>query len=84
MTHDVAIESFAFIPAHLSVALGDKIRWTNRDLAPHTATADDDSWNSGEITEGQSAVVEVTKTMTLTYHCVFHPQMLAELMLCTA
>jgi plastocyanin len=83
-THDVMIESFAFVPAMLSVIPGDQVRWTNLDLAPHTATADDDTWDTGEIAEGQTAVVAVTQATTLSYHCIFHPQMLAELALCPA
>lgn len=82
MTHEVAIKDFAFVPEALAVRPGDTIRWTNTDLSPHTATAEDGSWDTGEIGEGQSATLVVTENMAPTYHCLFHTQMLAKLSLC--
>ena len=38
--HAVAIHRFAFEPATLTISRGDTVTWTNRDTAPHTATAD--------------------------------------------
>jgi plastocyanin len=42
--HDVKIGRFKFVPDVVQVKLGDVIRWTNEDLAPHTATADELGW----------------------------------------
>ena len=39
-THQVTIEGFAFVPATLEVAVGDTVVFTNKDGAPHTATAE--------------------------------------------
>lgn len=77
--HDVEIKSFAFAPARLAVKVGDSIRWTNQDLSPHTATAEDGSWDTGPIEQGQSVVLEVTAAMAAEYHCLFHPNMTAGL-----
>lgn len=73
--HEVEIQSFAFSPDVLRVAKGDSIRWTNRDLAPHTATAMDGAWDTGLIAEGESVTLTVEKGMAGPYHCLFHPAM---------
>ena len=74
-THEVRIKAFKFVPRHLEVKLGDKIRWINDDLAPHTATAIGVSWDTGELLKRQSGVIEVREGMELTYFCAFHPHM---------
>jgi plastocyanin len=73
--HDVEIKSFAFEPMHIQVRIGDTIRWTNRDLAPHTATADELGWDTTELARDESGDVVVTKCMETSYFCVFHPHM---------
>src|SRR3712207_9522603 len=45
--HAVAIQNFSFSPGTVTVNVGDTVTWTNNDEAPHTATADDDSWEIG-------------------------------------
>jgi len=49
IVHDIEIKSFAFNPSVLEVRPGDQIRWVNRDISPHTATAEDGSWDTGEL-----------------------------------
>ena len=75
--HEIYIESFAFRPERLTVRPGDILRWTNKDLSPHTATAEDGTWDTGELAQGASAEVTVTGDMTGDYFCAFHPQMRA-------
>ncbi|MGI9485124.1 MAG: cupredoxin domain-containing protein [Geminicoccaceae bacterium] len=77
--HDIEIKAFAFNPPILEVRPGDQIRWTNLDISPHTATAEDGSWDTGELEKGQSRTVDVTETMSAAYLCAFHPSMRAEL-----
>ena len=77
--HVVEIQDFEFVPDNLIVRAGDTITWVNQDLAPHTATAVDGSWDTGELTKGQSATLQVSKDMVLDYYCVFHPHMEASL-----
>ncbi|MEO9824156.1 MAG: cupredoxin domain-containing protein [Paracoccaceae bacterium] len=73
--HEVLIKSFTFEPATIQAKIGDTIRWTNEDLAPHTATADEFGWDTGELAKGASVEVVVTKGMETSYFCVFHPHM---------
>ncbi len=79
VTHDVEIRRFKFVPASLDVRPGDVIRWTNFDLAPHTATADDGGFDTGTLKKGQSQSLVVTKDLSPTYHCAFHPHMEARI-----
>ncbi len=79
--HHIVIRGFKFTPELLSVKPGDLIIWTNQDIAPHTATARDNSWDTGTITKGKSKKVLVTKDFSSDYFCRFHPQMEAKLQL---
>ena len=79
VTHEVDITGFAFDPALLDVRAGDRVRWTNRDVAPHTATARDRSWDTGTLRQGESAELEVSMDMASDYYCRFHPVMVGVL-----
>ena len=75
--HTVEIRDFAFVPAVITVNAGDTIRWVNFDIVPHTATASDNSWNTGEIKSNENATLVVSDAMVLSYYCIFHPAMTA-------
>jgi len=79
--HHVEIRDFSFTPEVLSVKPGDTIIWTNQDIAPHTATARDGSWDTGILAKGQSKEIKVTGKLTADYFCRFHPMMQAKLRL---
>jgi len=74
-THKVLIRGFKFVPADLSVAVGDIIVFENRDSAPHTATAKDNSWDTKTLGPLQSGEIDVTADMDDAYFCRFHPNM---------
>lgn len=78
-THKVEIRKFKFVPNQLSLKPGDTLVWTNFDIAPHTATADDKSWNTGTLKKGQSKSMVVLDVMATNYFCRFHPHMKANL-----
>ena len=73
--HEVEIKSFKFHPEVIRVRGGDSIRWTNKDVAPHTATADESGWDTGELARNETAEIQVTEGMETSYFCVFHPHM---------
>jgi len=77
--HTVEIRDFAFVPATLRVRPGDRITWINRDIAPHTVTATDESWDSGEMAQGATYTHTVKADQTNSYFCRFHPSMSAKL-----
>jgi plastocyanin len=74
-TDRVAIADFAFDPEAVAVDAGTKLTWTNDDEAPHTATADDGSFDTGTLTLDDTGVVALDQPGTYTYYCRFHPFM---------
>ena len=70
----VAIASFAF-PDTLRIKVGQSVSWANNDSVPHTVTADDGSWDSGDIAAGKAFTQVFRKAGTFTYHCSNHPAM---------
>jgi plastocyanin len=73
--HTVQIVDFLYDPDPLEVHVGDTVTFVNKDAAPHTATADDKSWDSGNLNEGDQWTVELQKTGEIPYICVYHPDM---------
>jgi hypothetical protein len=66
---------FAFEPSSVEVQAGTTVTWTNDGQTPHTATADDGSFDSGNVAPGQSFSQAFEQPGTFDYHCEFHPQM---------
>ena len=78
--HVVEITGFKFIPESLSVKAGDTIKWINKDITPHTATADDTSFDTGVLKPNESGSITVSSDQTISYFCRYHPTMKANLM----
>ena len=74
---DVDIVSFTFNPDPLTVNVGDTVRWTNLDAAPHWTMSDTMVWSSGTLTTGQQFSFTFTLAGTYPYHCHIHPSMTA-------
>jgi plastocyanin len=75
--HEIEIKNFRFKPAKLEVRPGDRIRWTNRDGAPHNATALDQTWKTRDLSPDQSAEVTMSAGSGGDYFCSIHPSMRA-------
>lgn len=73
--HVIEIEGFEFSSDDLDVAIGDTVTWVNRDVAPHTATAVDGSWDSGPLAQGEEWTFTIETAGALYYQCSFHPIM---------
>ena len=78
-THRVVIERFAFVPAELSIRLGDTVEFVNRDLVPHTANDGEGRWDAGTLDRGASARIAFEAAGTFPYVCAFHPNMRARI-----
>lgn len=74
-THQVEIKNFTFEPTRIEVRAGDIVEWINRDFAPHTATADNNGWDTGLLKKEVSGRLTTTRAGALAYHCAFHPHM---------
>lgn len=66
-------------PNPASVSSGARITWVNKDSAPHTATAVDNSFDTGIIQPGSSGSAIITGKAIIAYHCTIHPWMKASL-----
>lgn len=73
--NSVEISNFAFSPATLTVKVGDTVTWTNKDSMGHSATANDNSFDTGILDQGKLGTVTFSKVGTYTYHCSVHPNM---------
>jgi plastocyanin len=80
-TNKVEIKNFVFSPSSITVKVGTKVTWTNKDSTAHTVTADTssaDAPSSDQLGTGQSYSFTFTKAGTYAYHCELHPNMTAK------
>jgi plastocyanin len=71
----VDISNFKFVPATIAVKSGARVTIANRDTTTHTATADNGSFDTGNIDPGASKAVTISKGGRFAYHCSIHPFM---------
>lgn len=68
------ISGFQFGPAE--VGAGGQVTVDNRDGAPHTVTADDGDFDSGQVSGGTAgAFVAPAQPGAYDFHCEIHPDM---------
>ena len=77
--HTVLIKNFSFEPADLSIAAGDSVVFLNEDGAPHTATDEAGTFDTGRLNRGQAATITFASASSFSYFCAFHPTMKATL-----
>ena len=75
----VSIQDFSFNPGQITVAPGTTVTWTNGGPSPHTTTADDGTWDSGTLQQGEDFSFTFDEPGTYTYHCSIHPDMTASI-----
>lgn len=68
----VSIANFSFGPDTLTVKAGTTVTWRNNEDAPHTVTADDGSFSSSTLGQGDSFSFTFDTPGTYDYHCQFH------------
>ena len=69
------IEDYAFKPATITVAAGTSVSWTQKDDDPHTVTADDGSFDSKGLGQGDTFAHTFVAAGRYPYHCSAHPFM---------
>jgi LPXTG-motif cell wall-anchored protein len=74
-THQVVMRDIAFVPKTITVDVGDTITWTNEDSEPHNAIANDDSFRTPTIKQGETASATIEKAGTFPYFCSIHAGM---------
>jgi plastocyanin len=71
----VTMGDLFFSPTSVSIAVGDTVTWHNTGQAPHNATADDGSFKTPTLNNGQSASETFNQAGTFSYICTIHPNM---------
>ena len=74
-SHDISIKSFKFNSDDLAIKVGDTVTFSNADGVPHTATADDGSFDTGTLKKNTSGDVTFSTAGDFTYFCKFHRNM---------
>ena len=69
---EIAIHNFAFAPARITVTAGTRVTWTNHDETAHTATANNNSFDTGTIEPKASRTIDFKRPGVYHYHCSFH------------
>jgi plastocyanin len=66
-----------YAPDNITVVIGvnNTVVWTNNDNEPHTVTASDGSFDSGNMNPGATFTYTFTKPGTYRYICTYHPWM---------
>ena len=70
----VDMKDIKFVPADITVKVGQKIEWTNTDTPPHTVTSTTDSakFDSGTMQPGAKFDYTPTKAGKIDYVCTIH------------
>jgi amicyanin len=71
----VTIADFTFSPATITINQGDTVTWNNNGPTPHSATANDGSFDTGILRKGQSGSHTFDAAGTYSYICTPHPYM---------
>lgn len=66
-----------YVPVKITVIIGSNntVTFVNKDSTVHTVTADDGSFDSGNVLAGQSWTYTFTTPGTFAYHCIYHSWM---------
>lgn len=77
-TFPVQVQFQDFGPGQLDVLPGETVQWSNVSERTHTVTADDGSFDSGELDPGSGFTRVFDTPGTFAYHCTKHPGMVGE------
>jgi plastocyanin len=73
----IVIDNFTFDPPEVTVPVGTRVTWLNRDDVPHTATsiAKPRAFDSGPLDTDQKYSFTFTLAGVYEYFCAVHPKM---------
>ncbi|MFI6098442.1 cupredoxin family copper-binding protein [Lentzea sp. NPDC051213] len=76
-THQIPIARYTYMPASMTVRVGDVVTWTNQDEASHDVAGG--TFRSPMLAQGQSWSFTFTQPGTFDYICSVHPDMRARI-----
>lgn len=71
----VNIQNFAFNKNEMTIGVGTKVRWINKDAMIHNVTSDTNDFQSNDLASSQTFEYTFNKQGTYLYHCSLHPNM---------
>ena len=71
-TFNVTMADSTFTASSVTIAAGDTVVWTDNGNFPHTVTADDGSFDSGNMSRGQTFSRAFATPGTFRYFCKIH------------
>lgn len=71
-SHVVETQDNVFEPEEITISVGDSIEFQNTGVAPHTATAEDGTFDTGNLNAGQSRTITFNEAGTIEYICIYH------------
>jgi plastocyanin len=74
----VTIEYQSFAPPQLDALPGDTVHWSNTSVRTHTVTANDGSFDSGEVPGGGGFAHQFAAPGVYAYYCSIHRGMFGE------
>jgi plastocyanin len=69
---DVSIVDFDYRPGSVTINAGDTVTWSQDGEQPHTVTADDGSFDSGQMAPGETFSMRFDSPGTYRYYCTLH------------
>ncbi len=72
-TEKVSVKG-GFDPATITIKVNDSISWSNDDDSDHDISADDNSFDSGNLKSGKTFTHQFTSVGSFGYHCSLHPR----------
>ena len=68
----IKIADGSFTPNKVTLKVGTKVTWVNEGQHYHTVTADDGSFKSGDLANGETFSFTFTKAGVYAYYCEIH------------
>src|SRR5579859_6248399 len=75
----VTIDNFSFAPETLTIPVGTKVTWTNKDDIPHTVVESGHKFKSSALDTDESFSYTFDQPGTYEYFCSLHPKMTARI-----
>ena len=75
----VRIDGSKFLPGNLQLPAGATVTFANLDSVPHDATANDGTWETATLGDGESGSVVFGEAGEWSYKCTIHPAMKARI-----
>lgn len=71
----IHVKNFAYVPDTVTIPAGAIVKFVQDDETPHTVTASDGSFDSGNLNQKQTWTHTFTKPGTYSYFCAYHTYM---------